>query len=232
MGLPWRKAWRSASVAGPMRLAGGTIQARSVGIGRPLASSSDTSASPTPSSVMAASISSPGLGRMVWAAVLTAFWSRGVKARSACCTRLPSWPSTVSGMSSGFCVTKYTPTPLERTRRTTCSILFSSAGGASLKSKCASSKKNTSLGWSGSPTSGSFSYRSASSHSRKIAYSRGACISLSAASTLTMPRPWASVRIRSATSSMGSPKNFSAPCDSSASRLRWIAPTLAADTLP
>ena len=31
---------------------------------------------------------------------------RGVKARRACCTRLPSWASTVSGTSSGFCVTK------------------------------------------------------------------------------------------------------------------------------
>jgi len=30
----------------------------------------------------------------------------GVKARSACWMRLPSWPSTVSGTSSGFCVTK------------------------------------------------------------------------------------------------------------------------------
>ena len=30
----------------------------------------------------------------------------GVYARSACCTRLPSCPSTVSGTSNGFCVTK------------------------------------------------------------------------------------------------------------------------------
>lgn len=74
-------------------------------------------------------------GRMVCAAVLTAFWSRGVNARSACCTRLPSWASTLSGTSSGFCVTKYTPTPLERMRRTTCSIFSSSAGGASLNSR-------------------------------------------------------------------------------------------------
>ena len=51
------------------------------GLRPPLASSKDTRASPTPSSVMAASISSPGLGRMVCAAVLTAFWSRGVKAQ-------------------------------------------------------------------------------------------------------------------------------------------------------
>ena len=37
------------------------------------------------------------MARSVSAAALTAFWSRGVKARSACCTRLPSWPSTASG---------------------------------------------------------------------------------------------------------------------------------------
>mgnify|MGYP000650374743 CR=1 FL=1 len=58
------------------------------------------------SSVMTVAASNSGLARMVSAAVLTAFWSRGVKARRACCTRLPSWPSTVSGTSSGFWVTK------------------------------------------------------------------------------------------------------------------------------
>ena len=37
-------------------------------------------------------MSSFGLARIVVAAALTAFWSRGVNARSACWTRLPSWP--------------------------------------------------------------------------------------------------------------------------------------------
>ena len=110
---------------------------------------------------------------MVSAAVFTAFWSRGVKARSACWTRLPSWPSTVSGTSSGFWVTKYTPTPLERIRRTTCSIFSISALGASLNSRWASSKKNTIFGLSGSPTSGSCSNSSDSIHSRKVEYSLG-----------------------------------------------------------
>ena len=32
--------------------------------------------------------------------------SKGVKARSACCTRLPSWPRMLSGMSRGFCEIK------------------------------------------------------------------------------------------------------------------------------
>jgi hypothetical protein len=119
--------------------------------------------------VIAVAASNFGLARRVSAAALTAFWSRGVKARSACCTRLPSWPSTVSGMSSGFCVTKYTPTPLERIRRTTCSIFSSSAGGASLNSRWASSKKKASLGLGRSPASGSCSNSSASSQSRKQA---------------------------------------------------------------
>src|SRR5262252_7864365 len=116
---------RSSSVIGPSWLPGGTMKARSTMQGLPFSSSSDTSASPTPSSVITFSAFSFGLGRSVSAAVFTAFWSRGVNARSACCTRLPSWPSTMSGTSSGFCVTKNTPTPFERMSRTTCSILSS-----------------------------------------------------------------------------------------------------------
>src|SRR2546427_6984790 len=53
--------------------------------------------------------------------------------------------SDLSGTSIGFCVTKYTPTPLERTRRTTSSMRSSSTLGASLNSRWASSKKKTSL---------------------------------------------------------------------------------------
>ena len=168
---------------------------------------------------------------MVSAAALTAFWSRGEKARSACCTRLPSCDSTLSGTSAGFWVTKYTPTPLERISRTTCSIFSTSASGASLKSRCASSKKNTSLGLSRSPASGRFSNSSASSHKSSVAYIFGDCISLSADRMLMTPRP-RSVWIRSSMLSMGSPKICSPPCDSSASRPRWMAPIDADDTLP
>ena len=82
------------------------MKQRSTGSGTPLASRKETSASPTPSSVMAAWALNFLFGRKVSAAVFTAFWSRGVKARSACCTRLPSWPSTDSGISSGFWVMK------------------------------------------------------------------------------------------------------------------------------
>ncbi len=170
-----------------MREAGGTTKARCVISGRPPSSSMETSASPTASSPIACSMLNPGLARMVVAAALTAFWSRGVKARSACCTRLPSWPSTVSGTSAGFCVTKYTPTPLERISRTTCSTFCSSEGGASLNSRCASSKKKASLGLSRSPTSGRCSNSSDSIHSRKVAYSLGALSSRSAARMLTTP---------------------------------------------
>jgi pimeloyl-ACP methyl ester carboxylesterase len=85
---------RCSGVIGPIWLPGGSTYTRSVTLGRPLASSRLTSASPTASSVMAVSMSSPGFGRMVSAVAFTAFWSRGVKARSACCTRLPSWAST------------------------------------------------------------------------------------------------------------------------------------------
>ncbi len=82
------------------------MKARSTIVGRPFSSSRLTSASPTPSSVITFSAFNLGFGRSVSAAVFTAFWSRGVKARNACCTRLPSCPSTLSGTSSGFCVTK------------------------------------------------------------------------------------------------------------------------------
>ena len=58
--------------AGPIRLAGGIIQARTVGLGRPWASNNDTNASPVASSVMACSIFRPGLGRIVRAAARSA----------------------------------------------------------------------------------------------------------------------------------------------------------------
>ena len=55
------------------RRRGGTTRARSTGVGVPRASRSDTSASPTPSSVIAASTSRPGFARNVSAAARTAF---------------------------------------------------------------------------------------------------------------------------------------------------------------
>ena len=105
-GLRERTRARSSSVIAPMRQRGGQISARSTGIGTALAISIDTSASPTPSSPMALATSTFGFCTKVSAAARTAFWSRGVKARRACWTRLPNWPSTSSGTSSGFCEQK------------------------------------------------------------------------------------------------------------------------------
>ena len=131
----------------------------------------------------------------------------------------------------GFWVTKYTPTPFERISRTTSSMRSSSTLGASLNSRCASSKKKANLGFSGSPISGRRSYKSLSIHSKKVAYRRGDCISLSALRMLTTPWP-DTVCIMSSRLSIGSPKNLSPPWPSSVSKQRWMAPTLAALTLP
>ena len=77
------------------------------------------------------------------------------------------------GTSLGDCVTKKTPMPLERMSRTVCSIACRNALLASLKSRCASSKKKTSFGLSTSPSSGRSWKRSASSHMRKVEKSCG-----------------------------------------------------------
>jgi hypothetical protein len=69
----FRIASRSASGIGPICDAGGAIHARSVIVGLPCSSSSDTSASPTASSVIAVAVSTIGLGRSVSAAIRTAF---------------------------------------------------------------------------------------------------------------------------------------------------------------
>ena len=69
-GLPARTCARSASVIAPMRQRGGAISVRSTGIGTPLSCSIDTSASPTPSCEIAFATSSFGLGTKVSAAVL------------------------------------------------------------------------------------------------------------------------------------------------------------------
>ena len=84
----------------------------------------------------------------------SAFWSSGVKARNACWMRAPNWESTSLGTSVGSWVQKNTPTPLDRISFTVCSTCCRNALEASVNSRCASSKKNTSFGLSTSPTSG------------------------------------------------------------------------------
>ena len=185
----------------------------------PFSSRKDTKASPTPSSIMASATFSLGLLRKVSAAAFTAFWSRGVKARRACCTRLPSWPRMLSGRSSGFWVTKYTPTPLERMRRTTCSTCSTKAGAALSNIKCASSKNMTNLGLSASPTSGRVSNSSARNHSKNALYMRGERISFSEFRMLMTPFP-PSLCSQSCRFSSGSPKNCSAPSFSNTSNCR------------
>ncbi len=78
----------------------------------------------------------------------------------------------IVGDVSWVCVTKYTPTPFDRIRRATCSTLSINAFGASSNNKCASSKKKTSFGLSGSPTSGKVSKSSDNNHNKKDAYRR------------------------------------------------------------
>ena len=154
--------------------------------------------------------------RNVSAADLTAFWSRGVKARKACWMRLPSCPRMVSGRSSGFWVTKYTPTPFERIRRTTCSICLVNAGGISSNNRCASSKNRTNFGLSRSPTSGKVSKISAKNHSKNALYKRGERISLSEFRILITPLS-PSDCTQSSRFNDGSPKNSLPPSLSSCS---------------
>ena len=150
----------------------------------------------------------------------SAFASSGVNARSACCTRLPSWASTAAGTSVGAWVRRTIPTPLERISRTVRVIASRKSWLASANSRCASSKKNTSLGWSRSPTSGRSWNRSASSHIRKVENSRGLVLhSPPAPAADSTPRPSGVVRSRSAVSNSGSPKNASPPCALQADQL-------------
>ena len=89
-----------------MREPGGRMRMRSTGVGAPFSSSTDTSASPVPSWVMAVSVSTSGFWRKVSATTFTALRSLGVKARSACWILAPSWPRMSVGMSSGLWVMK------------------------------------------------------------------------------------------------------------------------------
>lgn len=83
-GLRAMTAARSSGVIAPIRQRGGQISVRSTGIGTPFSCKVETSASPTPSCEITPATSSFGLATKVSAAVFTAFWSRGVYARSAC----------------------------------------------------------------------------------------------------------------------------------------------------
>ncbi len=232
MSLASITARRSSSVMVPMRLCGGSMNARCTMPGTPFSSRQDTSASPTPSSIIAVCVSNAGFVRNVCAAVFTAFCSLGVYALSACCTRFESCANTLSGMSDGLCEMKYMPTPFERISFTTCSIFCTSTFGASLNKRCASSKKNTISGFSASPRSGSFSNSSLIKNSMNVAYSVGFCTSFTLCSTFMYPLPCSSRCIQSRISIAGSPKNSAPPSSSSVIRLLCIAPRLCALMFP
>ena len=79
----------------------------------------------------------------------------------------------VAGTSFGVCVTKKTPTPLERISRTVWLDRLDERLARVRNSRCASSKKKTSLGLSRSPASGSVSNSSATSHISTVENSFG-----------------------------------------------------------
>ena len=103
---------------------------------------------------------------------------------------------------------------------------------ASSNSRCASSKKNTSLGLSRSPASGSSSNSSASSHISAVENSSGlSCTPGSSRHEIT-PRPSGAARSRSAIANCGSPKSSVPPPSSSPTSERSSTPTVAGDSPP
>jgi len=97
-----------------------------------------------------------------------------------------------------MCVTKNTPTPFERMSRTVRSTDSSNAFVASANRRWASSKRETSFGFSTSPTSGSCSNSSASSHIIAIEKSFGFSWTAGSSRQEMIPHPSAAVRSRSA----------------------------------
>ena len=169
-GLSAITCWRSCGVIGPSREAGGRISVRWTIDGTPLSSSVETSASPTPSWVIALAQSKSGLGRNVSAAVA----HRLLLARRIGAQRMLDAVAELGQHRFGH---------VERVLRDEIDAdalgadqadhlldaVDAAIFGASSNSRCASSKKNTSFGLSGSPTSGSSSNSSDISHSRKVA---------------------------------------------------------------
>ena len=220
----------TCSPAGSIELSGARTAVIATGVGAPSSLITVTIASPVPSAGMTSSRSCSEVGKVL-AVALSAFASSGVKARSACWTRLPSWARTSPGMSFGVWVMKKMPTPLERIRRTVWTTWSRNALEASLNSRCASSKKNTSFGTSASPTSGSSWYSSASIHIMKVENSAGREATPGSSRQEIMPAP-SFVRSSCWVSKAGSPKKTSAPEASKAVRLRRITPAVALEIPP
>ena len=129
-------------------------------------------------------------------------------------------------------MTKNTPTPFDRMSRTVCVIAEMKSFDASVNSRCASSKKNTSFGLSRSPTSGRISNSSASRYIRNVENSAGLSATPGhleqADDAATVGRGAQEVR----TSNSGSPKKTSAPPSANVMSSRRITPAVAAERPP
>ena len=210
---------------------GGAMSVHATGVGAPFSDRTVTSASPVPTEVNADSMSYTSDFGYVLTVLAMPAWSSGVNTRRACWTRAPSCESTSDGMSVGCCEQKNTPTPLERMSLTVCTTWSRNALDAPVNSRCASSKMNTSSGLSTSPFSGSSWNSSARIHMRKVENRAGREAWSPSSTAVTTPRP-SRVRMRSAGSRAGSPKNVSPPCDSRVTRARRITPAVAEETPP
>ena len=103
---------------------------------------------------------------------------------------------------------------------------------ASLNSRWASSKKNTSLGLSVSPTSGSSWNSWLSRYIRNVENRAGLSWTLGTSSSETMPLPSGVVRRKSDVTISGWPKNTSAPWSANAISSRRMTPAVEADSPP
>ena len=159
--------------------------------------------------------------------------SSGVKVRSACCTRLPSWPSTALGTSVGFWVTKKTPTPLDRISRTVWVTDSRNALLAPVNSRCASSRKNTSFGLVEVADLGQLLEQLGEQpHQEGGEQCRPVLHGGQSSTALITPRPSGAVRSRSAAPNSGSPKNTSPPRSSRPISSRRMTPAVAGDRPP
>lgn len=133
-------ASRSSVLSGPMRETGGRISHSTMADEFPFSSRQDTSASPTPSSVITVAASNAGLAHKGFSGRLHGL----LVARRKCAQRMlhtiAQLASTLSGMSKGFCVTNRCRHLLIESTEPPVRF-FNKADGASLNNKCASSKK-------------------------------------------------------------------------------------------
>ena len=200
--------------------------------GRPFASSRLTSASPTASSVIAVSMSSPGLARIVLAAAFTAFWSRGVKARSACCTRLPSWASTRVGDVERVLRHEVDADALAAHQPHHQLDALDQHLGRLVEQQVRLVEEEHQLRLVEVADLGQLLEQLGQHPQQEGRVQARRVQQLVGGEDVDDALAVASVCMKSAMLSIGSPKNLSPPCSSICSRPRWIAPMLAALMLP